>query len=268
MKQRNDSLGIEENPLGYASIVGLIGRFSIPSIISLLVDAAYNITDQIFIGHIVGMYGNAATNVAFPVSTFIGAFSLLVGVGTASNFNISLGAKREDDARKYVTTGLTLIPLIGVLIAIIVLLFKTPILLFCGATDNVLAYAQIYLGITAFGIPFHMVSIAGSHLIRADGSPTYSMFCTLAGAVLNVFLDWLLMAVFPWGIQGAAIATVAGQVFSFLLCVRYFARFKAFKISLKMLGIWQSPITLVKSWSLCVSPMQSPLRPHSWFRTS
>lgn len=117
------------------------------------------------------------------------------------------------------------------------LVFKTPILLLCGATENVLPYAQLYLGITAFGLPFLLFTNAGSTLIRADGSPTYSMACTVTGAILNVFLDWLFMFVFQWGIQGAALATITGQCISFIMCLGYFPRFKTFKIRFGMLGL-------------------------------
>lgn len=227
----------KENPLGYAPVVRLIAKFAIPSIISMLVTSAYNITDQIFIGHVVGMYGNAATNVAFPIVTLTLAFAQLEGVGTAANFNICLGAKEEEEAQKYVGTGLTLIPIMGLLIMAIVLSFKTPILMLCGATDNVFPLAQLYLGITVFGIPFSLLFSAGSFLIRADGSPTYSMICTISGAVLNVFLDWLFMFGLQWGIRGAALATVIGQVFSAALCLGYFFRFKNFKIKRHMLGL-------------------------------
>lgn len=224
------------NPLGYAPIVRLIGKFAIPSIISMLVNAAYNITDQIFIGNVVGMLGNAATNVSFPTVTLTMAFSQLIGVGTASNFNISLGAEKRDEASRFIGTGLTLMSILGIFIMCVVLCFKTPILLLCGATKNVLPYAQLYLGITAIGIPFLLFSSAGSFLVRADGSPTYSMACTITGALLNVFLDWLFMFVFKWGIQGAAAATITGQIVSFFLCLRYFFHFKTFQIHLKMLG--------------------------------
>lgn len=237
MEQENRQLQGKGNPLGYAPVIGLIGKFAIPSIISMLVNAAYNITDQIFIGHKVGMLGNAATNVAFPVVTCTIAFSQLVGVGTAANFNICLGAKKEEEAKRFIGTGLTLMSSLGVLIMCMILLFKTSILQLCGATDNVLPYAQLYLGITAFGLPFLLFSGAGSFLVRADGSPLYSMACTVAGAVLNIFLDWLFMIVFEWGIQGAAAATITGQIVSFLLCLSYFTRFKTFKIGIKMLGL-------------------------------
>lgn len=222
--------GQPENPLGYAPIPGLIAKFAIPSIVSLLVTAIYNLTDQVFIGHVVGMLGNGATTAAFPVVTITSALAQLVGIGTASNFNISLGAKRREDAKGFVGAGLTLGVLLGVLVTVVILLLKTPILLLCGATENVLPYAQQYLGITLFGIPFLLFSSISSHIIRADGSPTHSMAFTVVGAVLNIFLDWLLMFVIPLGIRGAAIATVIGQVVSGLLCLGYYTRFKTFPI--------------------------------------
>lgn len=237
MRSMNNQYGQPENPLGYAPVMGLIRKFAIPSIISLLVNAAYNITDQIFIGHVVGMLGNAATNVAFPVVTFTTAFAQLAGVGTAANFNISIGAKKEEEAKCFIGTGLTLMAVLGILILCVVLLFKVPILLLCGATENVFPYAKLYLGITAFGLPFLLFTNAGSNLIRADGSPAYSMLCTVTGAVLNVFLDWLFMFVFHWGIQGAAAATITGQFISFLLCLCYFPRFQTFRIKAQMLGL-------------------------------
>lgn len=227
----------EGNPLGYAPLGGLIRKFAVPSIISMLVTAAYNITDQIFIGHVVGMLGNAATNVAFPTTMLLMALAQMIGVGTASNFNINLGAKRREEAEKFIGNGLMLMSVVGILYMAVVLLLKTPILILCGATDTVLPYAQAYLGITAIGIPFLLFTSAASVIIRADGSPSYSMFCTVVGAVLNVFLDWLFLFRLQWGIQGAALATIIGQILSFGLCIRYFPKFKTFSIKRCMLRL-------------------------------
>ena len=220
----------KENPLGYAPLGGLMRKFAIPSIISMLVNSLYNMTDQIFIGHQVGMLGNAATNVAFPVTMFLIALAQLIGVGTAANFNIHMGAKEEAEAKNFIGTGLVLMCLVGVLYACQVLLFRTEILKICGATENVLPMAEAYLAITAVGLPFLLFSSAGSVIIRADGSPSYSMACMVSGAVLNVALDaWFLFGL-HWGIQGAALATALSQIVSFLLCLRYFPKFKSFPI--------------------------------------
>lgn len=227
----------KENPLGVAPVLGLIRKFAIPSIISMLVMAAYNITDQIFIGHVEGMIGNAATNVAFPTVTLTTAFAQMVGIGTAANFNIHMGAKEEEEAKQFIGTGLTMMAVFGICIMCLVLLFKQQILLLCGATNKVMPLALSYLSITAIGLPLHLFSNAGSHLIRADGSPSYSMLCTVTGAILNILLDALFMFGFGWGIQGAALATITGQFISFLLCISYFPRMKSFPFSLKLLGI-------------------------------
>lgn len=231
----NQTATKKQNILGTAPVSGLICKFAIPSIISLLINAIYNITDQVFIGNVVGMLGNAATNVAFPSVTFTGAFAQLAGVGTAAGFNMCMGAKNEKDAKQYVGTGLVLMGLLGLFILSVVLVFKMPILRLCGATDGILPYADSYLSITAFGYPLFLFTIASSVLIRADGSPKYSMSCMIVGAVANVFLDWLFMYPFGMGIKGAAIATVCSQAISAVMCFCYFFRFKAFKITLNLL---------------------------------
>ena len=225
------------NPLGYAPIPALIRRFAIPSVVSFLVNSAYNITDQIFIGHTVGILGNAATNVAFPVVTLTIALSQLGGVGTAASFNLHMGAREPEEAKKYVGTGLCLAALTGLLLGLVVVGLKTPILHLCGATPDVLPYAQSYLGITGYGIPLLLFISASGMIIRADGSPTYSMLCTITGAILNIFLDALFMLVLHWGIQGAAAATVVGQLLSFGLSLAYFPRFRAFPIRRDMLRL-------------------------------
>ena len=225
------------NPLGYAPVGGLIRQFAIPSIISMLVSSAYNITDQIFIGNVVGMLGNAATNVAFPTVSMAVALAQLAGVGTAASYNLNLGRGRKKEAAEYLGTGLVFLVVLGVVLGAVVLLLRDPILRLCGATDAVFPYGQSYLGITALGLPFHLVSTGAATLIRGDGSPRYSMACSVSGAVVNVGLDALFMLVFQWGIRGAAWATVIGQVLSFLLCVRYLPRFKGVQVTHRTLRL-------------------------------
>ena len=207
----------KNNPLGYAPILPLICKFAIPSILSMLVTAAYNITDQIFIGQKIGLTGNAATNVVFPLTMLITALSLLTGIGTASNFNISLGAKKEQDAREFVGSGLLMMGIVGICLFLLVFFLETPILLLCGATETVLPAAKAYLSVIAFGIPLLLFTTAGSVVIRADGSPRYSMLCIVSGALLNVFLDWLFLFVFDWGMAGAALATVISQIIAMMI---------------------------------------------------
>ena len=227
------------NPLGSAPLFPLIARYAIPSIISMLVMSAYNITDQIFIGHVVGMLGNAATNVTFPTVTLTTGISMLFGLGTAANFSINQGAGRLDEARRFVHTGITGVIAAGIITGLTVFIFKGQIIALCGASPGgkVYPYAMTYLSVTAFGLPFQMFAHSSSSIIRADGSPRYSMLCTVSGAVLNVALDWLFMFPLGMGIRGAAVATAVSQMFSTLISALYYPRFKAFRISPKEFGI-------------------------------
>lgn len=225
----------EQNPLGTAPVGGLIGKFAIPAIISMLVSALYNIVDQIFIGQGVGMLGNAATNVAFPVTTIATALALLLGIGGASNYNLEMGAGREKKASSIAGTALSTLVITGVILAVAVLLFLRPLLSLFGATTDVMPYAVDYLGITAVGLPFYALSIGGNHIVRADRSPTYSMTCVLTGAIINTILDPLFIFWFGWGIKGAAWATVIGQVISGILVVIYFGKFRKMYLEMGML---------------------------------
>ena len=224
-----------ENPLGTAPVGGLIRKFAIPAIISMLVSAMYNIVDQIFIGQGVGMLGNAATNVAFPVTTIATALALLLGIGGASNYNLEMGAGREKKASGIAGTALSSLVISGAVLCGIVLLFLKPLLTLFGATKDVMPYAVDYTGITALGLPFYILSVGGNHVVRADRSPTYSMACVTAGAVINTILDPLFIFGFGWGIKGAAWATVIGQVVSGILVVVYFWKFRKMYLEKSML---------------------------------
>lgn len=224
-----------QNPLAVVKVEKLIPKFAIPAIISMLVSSLYNIVDQIFIGQGVGMLGNAATNIAFPINIICTATALLLGIGSASNFNLSSGAGEQEKANHFAGTGLTLLIACGIAISAIVLLFLNPLLNLFGVTKEILPYAQDYTGITAFGIPFLILTTGGNHLIRADRSPTYSMTCMLTGAILNTILDPLFIFGMGWGIKGAAWATVIGQVISGILVIIYFLRFKKMELKPEML---------------------------------
>nr|WP_296156132.1 MATE family efflux transporter [uncultured Blautia sp.] len=214
------------NPLGSAPVGNLIAKFAIPAIISMLVNALYNIVDQIFIGQGVGMLGNAATNIAFPVTTISTAAALLLGIGSASNYNLETGAGNEEKASRIAGTGLSMLVIVGISIAAIMLIFLHPLLLLFGGTTDVMPYATDYVSIIAIGLPFFTLSVGGNHLIRADRSPTYSMVCTLIGAIINTILDPLFIFGFKWGIKGGAWATVTGQIVSAFLVIIYFAKFR------------------------------------------
>ncbi len=236
----NDSPNrINDNPLGSAPLIPLIVSYAIPAVISMLVGAAYNITDQIFIGHTVGMLGNAATNVAFPTVTLTTGISMLFGIGTASNFSINLGAGNREEARRYVHTGIAGVIIAGLLTGLTVFVLREQIVVLCGAErdGNVFPFAVAYLSITALGLPFQMFTHTSSTIIRADGSPRYSMMCTVIGAIINVGLDWLFMFPMGMGIRGAAAATVISQILSSVLAASYYPKFRAFDISIRELHV-------------------------------
>ncbi len=215
----------KENPLGMAPLGGLLVKFAVPSIISMLVSALYNIVDQIFIGQGVGLYGNAATNVAFPLTTLATAVGLLIGIGGASNFNLEMGKKNEDTAKHIAGSAFGSLIISGLVIALLSRIFLRPLITAFGATPDVMDYAVTYVGITAIGMPFFVLTTGGSHLVRADGKPMFSMLAALSGAIINTILDPLFIFVFDWGIAGAAWATVIGQIFSAFLILGYLPHF-------------------------------------------
>ncbi len=214
------------NPLGYEPLPKLLRSFAVPSVIAMLVGSLYNIVDQIFIGQGVGYLGNAATNVAYPLTTICLAIALLIGIGSASRFSLSLGAGEPEQAARVVGNAIAMMAVLGLLYTLLVEAFLHPLLLAFGATPDVMPYAVAYTRITALGMPLLIVTNAMSNLARADGSPKYSMTCMLVGAVINTILDPIFIFVLHQGVAGAALATVIGQFFSFLLAVRYAFHFQ------------------------------------------
>lgn len=220
-----------DNPLGYKKESTLLINFAIPCIISMLVTALYNIVDQIFIGQGIGMLGNAATNIAFPLSTTCTAISLLLGIGSATNFSLHLGAGEKHLSEKYAGNGIFLMAVCGTALFLITTIFLTPMLKFFGATTDVLPYAKAYTRITAFGFPFLIANTGMSKLILADGNPRYSMTSMLVGAIVNTILDPIFIFIFNMGMTGAALATITGQIISFCISLRYMFHFKNIKLS-------------------------------------
>ena len=221
-----------ENPLGSEPVSSLLRRFAIPSVIAMLVSALYNMVDQLFIGHSIGVLGNAATNVAFPLSMVCTSIGLLCGIGGAANFNLCMGRKDPEHAKSYVGNAISMLAILGVILCVAVQLFLRPMMLLFGATPDVIDYACTYTRITSIGFPFLIVTIGGSNLIRADGSPKFSMLCNLIGAIVNTILDPLFIFVFHMGMAGAALATITGQILSFALVVLYLRGFKTLPLSL------------------------------------
>ena len=239
---------VKQNPLGTEKIERLLARFAIPSIIAMLVSALYNIVDQVFIGWSVGMLGNAATNVAFPLTITCTGLSLLCGIGGAANFNLCMGRGDEERAERFAGAAIGMMVILGVVLCLGVRLFLKPLMLAFGATADILDYSLTYTGITSLGFPFLILTTAGSNLIRADGSPRFSMLCTLTGAIINTILDPVFIFGFDMGMAGAALATILGQFVSGLMVIGYLRHFKTVHLrraSLRpSLSYWKAILSL------------------------
>ena len=213
-----------ENPLGVRPVKRLLFSFSIPAIISCLVNSVYNIVDQIFIGQGVGYLGNAATTIAFPLMTIIMAFATLIGSGGSAYAALRLGEGRKREALLTLNNLLVIAIGLGILLAATGLIFLKPILTLFGATETTMPYAIDYTSIVLMGVPFSVISIALSNMARTDGHPRMSMYGILIGAALNTVLDPIYIFILDWGVKGAAIATITAQFVSTVVLCYYFLR--------------------------------------------
>lgn len=223
LEQTNGFLGTQ--PVGQ-----LMGRYAVPCIISLLVGALYNIVDQIFIANAayLGSYGNAANTVVFPLTVVALALAVMVGDGCCAFVSISLGREDVPAARRSVGGAVVMSLGASLVLTAVYLLFQTQIISMFGGTVNEETFqcSREYFFYITLGIPFYMFGQAMNPVIRADGSPRFAMASTLAGAVVNIILDPVFIFVFRWGMMGAAVATVLGQILTALLAVGYLLRMK------------------------------------------
>lgn len=206
-----------ENILGTQKISKLLLAYSVPGVISMLVNSIYNMVDQIFIGRGVGYLGNGATTVSFPFVQLLLALSIMTSAGTAANAGLNLGRKDQRKADSFVGSGFGLALFWGIMLLIIGELFMVPMLNFFGATPDNLPYAISYSRIVLIGFPFVTTSIMMNDIIRADGLPKFAMISMLAGAIVNIILDPIFIFICHWGVAGAALATILGQVLSCFL---------------------------------------------------
>ena len=218
-----------ENPLGIKPIKKLLISFAWPAIIANIINALYSIVDQIFIGQGVGYLGNAATNIAFPITTICLALGLMIGIGAAANFNLELGRGNPEKAKAVVGTSVSSLFIIGVILTILIHIFLEPLMYAFGSTDEILPYAKTFASISSLGIPFLLLSISTNPMVRSDNSPKYSMYAIVLGAVLNIILNPIFIFGFGWGIAGSAWATVISQFISAAILLFYFPRFKSVK---------------------------------------
>lgn len=220
-----------QSPFATEPIGRLIVKFAVPSVIALLVNSLYNIVDQIFIGWGVGYLGNGATNIVFPITIIALALSMMIGNGGAAYLSLKMGEGEVETAKKGVGNAVTLVTIVSILLAVIFLIWIDPILTLFGATDVLRPFALEYGFIIGVGLPFMMISAAINSMIRADGSPKYAMLSMVIGAIINVILDPVFIFVFQMGVKGAAIATIVGQVASFVVSVLYMPHFKSVQLN-------------------------------------
>ena len=216
--------------LGDAPIGKLMGKYAVPCVISLLVGALYNIVDQIFIANAayLGSYGNAANTVVFPLTVIALAIAVMIGDGCCAFVSLSLGKNEPADAKKSVGNAVVMTVASGVALCAVYLLFADRLIALFGGTvnDETFRYSQEYFFWITLGVPFYMFGQAMNPIIRADGSPRFAMVSTLAGAVINIILDPVFIFAFHWGMMGAAVATVLGQVVTAALAVWYLAHMR------------------------------------------
>lgn len=213
----------------------LMRKYAIPCIISLLVAALYNIVDQIFIANAsyLGTYGNAANTVVYPLTVIALAIAVMIGDGTCAFVSICLGSRDTDRAHRSIGNAIILVVAASILLTAIYFIAQNPILTAFGGrvNDETFRQAKIYFTYIAMGVPFYMFGQAMNPIIRSDGSPRFAMISTLAGALLNIILDPIFIFLFKWGMMGAAVATVAGQVVTAVLAIWYLFHTKAVKLS-------------------------------------
>lgn len=228
---------MKELNLGKEKISKLLLTFSIPCVISMLINSVYNIVDQIFIGKGVGTLGNAATNVIFPLVIMFNAIAGLIGNGAAANLSLKLGEGDKKSAAKSIGSSITLTLVVSIVVSVIAYIMLPKLVYFFGCTESVYKYAVDYGRIVIVGAPFMIMYSSMSSIIRADGSPAYSMVMLVVGAIFNIILDPIFIFVFHLGVAGGAIATVIGQVVSFIIAFAYLFKVKSVTLKKKYFKI-------------------------------
>ena len=231
---------------GKEKISKLLLAFSVPCVISMLIDSIYNIVDQIFIGFKIGYLGNGATTVIFPLIIIGLGLGVMFSDGGSSFLSLNLGEKDYKEAKKGVGATIFTTFVVAVLLGITFSAFLTKLIMLFGCTENIYPYALAYGRIIVLGIPFMMMTIVLNAFIRADGSPSYAMFSICFGAILNIILDPIFLFVFELGMEGAALATITGQISAFLISAFYYRNFKTLKLSLKDLKFDKAVFKVMK----------------------
>ena len=211
--------------LGEESVGKLLWSFSIPAIIGMIVNAIYNIVDRIFVGQAVGDKALAALSFAFPFMTAIMAMAMLVGLGGTSLVAISLGEGNKEKAQKILANVCFFAGILEVIVSVLGYIFLKPLLHIFGTPDGIIMdYAVQYMKVILLGSVFQGIGFSLNAIIRSDGSPKMAMISMLAGAITNIVFDWLLTFVIRWGVIGAAVATILGQLATMIWVLYYFTK--------------------------------------------
>lgn len=192
----------------------MILKFTIPAAISLLITAIYNIVDRIFVGNFNGVSALAGLSVCFPLSYMMMAFGLTCSAGGSTLFSLFSGKNETEKKNQSFGNAFVLVILSEILLSIVLLLFTDPILKIFGVTATSYEYAVVYYRIVALGCLFQGLTQLFCDFVRVSGKPIMGMCVTGIGAVTNILLDALFVAILHWGVAGAAWATLIGQILS------------------------------------------------------
>lgn len=208
--------------LGRERITKLLLKFSIPSVIGMLVNALYNVVDSFFVGNYVGQVGLTAVSFAMPVMIIQMAVGFMIAIGGLTLISIRLGEKRAAEAERILNCAVLLSVIVGVVVNIVTIIYLTPILKHMGAEESVIPYCYDFTHTIMFGSVFMFVGWSLNSFMRGEGSPRMSMVVMLAGAIINACLNPLLIVHFGLGITGSALATVITQFITMLIGIYYF----------------------------------------------
>ena len=249
-----------QNPLGIEPIPRLLWRFSLPAIVGMMVNALYNVVDRIYIGNApdLGANGIAGITISFPIMIILLAMGVLYGIGGATLFSIRLGQGEEEEAASVLQNAVILLIGTGIVIVILGMLFVEPLLRAFGASEQILPYAKSYLRIILMGSVFAITSMGMNHFIRADGSPKIAMLSMFLGAGTNIILDPIFIFGFGWGMEGAALATIISQFFSFIWVLSYFLG-KRSRVRLRLKAIRPQWSVMKMIMSLGIPPFSMQL---------
>ncbi len=230
-----ENMQTNRNPLETEPLAKLLAKYSVPTALTLMVNYIYNIVDQIFVGQGVGITGMAAINIAFPLSILVNAVSLFLGDGCAANVSLCLGRREQENANRVFGQAVTWIIISGMSLALLCGIFAPHIVTLFGTTDTAYEESLTYMRVIALGIPFQLICPAFTAMIRADGSPKYTMRCMMAGAAVNIILDPVFIFGLKMGVAGAGIATVVGEMAAGILCLLYLRKLQSVQIQKALL---------------------------------